>query len=55
MYQDSTGIFPSQFNPAHITTSDIHTYEEPHYSIGPDANTEPPPLPPDRLPTTVNW
>ena len=53
VYQDSTGVFPSQFNPAYITTSNIHTYEELPYSTGPDTNTEPPPLPPDRLPETV--
>ena len=53
VYQDSTGVVPSQFNPAYITSSDIHTYEELPYSTGPDTNTEPPPLPPDRLPETV--
>ena len=50
VYQDSTGC---QFNPAYITSSDIHTYEELPYSTGVDTNTEPPPLPPDRLPETV--
>ena len=53
VYQDSTGVVPSQFNPAYITTSDIHTYEELPYSTGLDTNTELPPLPPDRLPETV--
>ena len=53
MYQDSTSDVPSQFNPAYITTSDIHTYEELPYSTGVDTNTEPLPLPPDRLPDTV--
>ena len=53
VYQDSTGVVPSQFNPAYITTSDIHTYEELPYSTGPDTNIEPLPLPPDRLPKTV--
>ena len=53
MFQESTSDVPSQFNPAYITTSDIHTYEELPYSTGPDINTEPPPLPPYRLPDTV--
>ena len=32
VYQDSTGVVPTQSNPVYITTNDIHTYEELPYS-----------------------
>ena len=53
MHHDNTVVVPSQLNPAYMITSDIHMYEELPYSTGLDTNTEPPPLPPDRLPETV--